>query len=48
MDCSVRTGNLGCRGGSLRNTMRYVKEHGLMKYDDYPYISQVNADILMV
>ncbi|CAH0562411.1 unnamed protein product [Brassicogethes aeneus] len=38
VDCSVKSGNFGCGGGSLRNTLRYLeKTGGLMAYSDYPY-----------
>lgn len=45
VDCSVTTGNLGCAGGSLRNTLKYVQSvGGLMLEDDYPYTAKVNND----
>ncbi|XP_012136370.1 cathepsin L4 isoform X2 [Megachile rotundata] len=38
IDCSTSTGNLGCSGGSLRNTLRYLeKAKGLMSQAYYPY-----------
>lgn len=38
VDCSTTTGNLGCSGGSLRNTLRYLeKAKGLMAKTYYPY-----------
>ncbi|RZF42377.1 hypothetical protein LSTR_LSTR004185 [Laodelphax striatellus] len=37
LDCSKSTGNMGCRGGSLRNTLRYVQENGLIDQSIYPY-----------
>ncbi|XP_076676399.1 cathepsin L4 [Andrena cerasifolii] len=38
IDCSASTGNLGCAGGSLRNTLRYLeKAKGLMAQAQYPY-----------
>ncbi|XP_048511923.1 procathepsin L isoform X2 [Athalia rosae] len=38
VDCSVSMGNLGCSGGSLRNTMKYLeKAKGLMAAHKYPY-----------
>ncbi|KAK5639340.1 hypothetical protein RI129_011832 [Pyrocoelia pectoralis] len=41
IDCSVSTGNYGCGGGSLRNTLRYLDQSGgLMTYKDYPYIAK--------
>ncbi|KAK4871738.1 hypothetical protein RN001_015862 [Aquatica leii] len=54
VDCSTQTGNYGCGGGSLRNTMRYLdKSGGLMTYKDYPYIAkqtncQFNKDRALV
>lgn len=42
VDCSVTSGNYGCGGGSLRNTLRYLeKVGGIMAYSDYPYIAKV-------
>ncbi|KYM82062.1 Cathepsin K [Atta colombica] len=38
VDCSTITGNLGCTGGSLRNTLKYLeKSKGLMARSTYPY-----------
>ncbi|XP_058795009.1 procathepsin L-like [Phymastichus coffea] len=38
VDCSTLTGNLGCSGGSLRNTLRYLeRSKGIMTGDNYPY-----------
>ncbi|KAG7198301.1 hypothetical protein KM043_005704 [Ampulex compressa] len=38
VDCSTTTGNLGCSGGSLRNTLRYLERaKGLMAQHLYPY-----------
>ncbi|KAL0279687.1 UNVERIFIED_CONTAM: hypothetical protein PYX00_001188 [Menopon gallinae] len=38
VDCSVFTGNWGCRGGSLRNALRYLlRAGGLAREEDYPY-----------
>ncbi|XP_071439049.1 procathepsin L-like [Hetaerina americana] len=37
VDCSTTEGNRGCMGGSLRNTMNYVKKYGLMGAKEYPY-----------
>uniref|UniRef100_A0A182JIN0 Cathepsin propeptide inhibitor domain-containing protein n=1 Tax=Anopheles atroparvus TaxID=41427 RepID=A0A182JIN0_ANOAO len=40
VDCSTATGNLGCGGGSLRNTLKYLKQAGgVMRASDYPYTS---------
>lgn len=46
VDCSSVVGNLGCSGGSLRNTMKYLeKSGGLMKGEQYPYISEVSSGL---
>lgn len=43
VDCSTSTGNYGCGGGSLRNTLKYLdKSGGLMAYNDYPYVAKVS------
>ncbi|KAF6203775.1 hypothetical protein GE061_002110 [Apolygus lucorum] len=42
VDCSVLTGNLGCGGGSFKNTLRYIELAGLMKESDYPYNGKQN------
>lgn len=42
VDCSVSTGNHGCAGGSLRNTLKYLEGcGGLMRQVDYPYTATV-------
>ena len=44
VDCSASYGNHGCSGGSLRNTLRYLeKTQGLMREQDYPYLSSVRS-----
>ncbi|KAK2587440.1 hypothetical protein KPH14_003150 [Odynerus spinipes] len=41
VDCSTITGNIGCGGGSLRNTLRYLeRSRGLMPQSLYPYIGK--------
>ncbi|XP_032677457.1 cathepsin 8-like isoform X2 [Odontomachus brunneus] len=41
VDCSSATGNRGCSGGSLRNTLRYLeRSKGLMARSLYPYQAQ--------
>ncbi|XP_022915428.1 cathepsin 8 [Onthophagus taurus] len=43
VDCSKNSGNFGCSGGSLRNTLKYLdKVGGLMAFDDYPYVAKEN------
>ncbi|XP_043281745.1 procathepsin L isoform X2 [Venturia canescens] len=38
VDCSTSTGNVGCAGGSLRNTLKYLeKSCGIMAQKAYPY-----------
>lgn len=45
IDCSTGSGNFGCVGGSLRNTLKYLeKSKGLMASSQYPYNAQVRAD----
>lgn len=47
VDCSTSTGNLGCSGGSLRNTLRYLeKAKGLMAKTYYPYKAKVRIFLL--
>lgn len=47
VDCSTSTGNLGCSGGSLRNTLRYLeKAKGLMAKKYYPYKAKVRTFFL--
>lgn len=42
VDCSVSTGNHGCAGGSLRNTLKYLEGcGGIMRQVDYPYTATV-------
>lgn len=48
VDCSTITGNIGCNGGSLRNTLRYLeKSKGLMPQNMYPYKGKVCHIILI-
>lgn len=45
LDC-VKYNN-GCKNGTIENALRWIKENGLMKEDDYPYkglISTCKAD----
>lgn len=37
MDCTRDYGNLSCRGGLMRPTYKYIKEHGIQLSKDYPY-----------
>ncbi|XP_044016847.1 cathepsin K [Aphidius gifuensis] len=44
VDCSSTSGNYGCSGGSLKNTLRYLeRQGGLMKEESYPYIAQESS-----
>ncbi|XP_033213756.1 cathepsin L1-like [Belonocnema kinseyi] len=41
VDCSSTTGNLGCTGGSLKNTLRYLdRSKGIMSGASYPYVAK--------
>lgn len=49
VDCSVTTGNHGCSGGSLRNTLRYLESSGgIMREKDYPYANAVSNFSLII
>lgn len=49
VDCSVNTGNLGCSGGSLRNTLKYIHSvGGLMLDEEYSYSGKVFRIIVSV
>lgn len=42
VDCSSTSGNYGCNGGSLRNTLKYVDSAGgIVTADEYPYVAKV-------
>ncbi|XP_017879315.1 cathepsin L1-like [Ceratina calcarata] len=44
VDCSTSTGNMGCSGGSLRNTLRYLQRaKGLMDETHYSYRGKQGA-----
>ncbi|KAL7290085.1 hypothetical protein TKK_0015812 [Trichogramma kaykai] len=44
VDCSTQTGNMGCTGGSLRNTLRYLEKcRGIMADASYPYTGEQGA-----
>lgn len=40
VDCSKSAGNMGCRGGSLRNTLHYIDKEGLVDNSAYPYLAK--------
>lgn len=49
VDCSTASGNLGCAGGSLRNTLKYLeKSKGLMASSTYPYNSEVRIALFQL
>ena len=37
VDCSGSYGNQACNGGLMTNALKYVKDHGLVHQDEYPY-----------
>jgi C1A family cysteine protease len=37
MDCSGSYGNQACNGGLMDNAFKYVREHGIVHEDEYPY-----------
>ena len=41
LDCV--TTNDGCKSGTIENALRWIKENGIMKEDDYPYRGLVSA-----
>lgn len=35
--------NTGCRGGYMTNCFNYLKSNKIMKWDDYPYVTNVGS-----
>ncbi|XP_028044297.1 cathepsin L1-like [Bombyx mandarina] len=40
VDCSIKDGNMGCDGGSLRGALRYAAREGLVMESHYPYVGK--------
>lgn len=37
VDCSTSYGNQACNGGLMDNSFKFVKDHGIVTEDEYPY-----------
>lgn len=37
VDCSSSYGNQGCNGGLMTNSFKFVRDHGIVHEDQYPY-----------
>lgn len=46
IDCSIAYGNLGCSGGSLKNTLQYIQRvGGIMQGIEYSYKARVSTSV---
>jgi len=46
IDCSIAYGNLGCSGGSLKNTLQYLQRvGGIMQGFEYSYKAKVSTSV---
>uniref|UniRef100_A0A914E2T5 Uncharacterized protein n=1 Tax=Acrobeloides nanus TaxID=290746 RepID=A0A914E2T5_9BILA len=45
LDCDFSNG--ACDGGNVERAFRYVHEHGLMTWEDYPYVAQRQNSCLL-
>lgn len=43
VDCSGSYGNQACNGGLMDNAFKYVKDHGIVHEDEYPYVPKKNT-----
>jgi len=46
VDCSVLTGNRGCKGGKITSAFRYIERFGLTIESIYPYVHYEHQDCL--
>jgi len=43
VDCSGSYGNQACNGGLMDNAFKYVRDHGIVHEQDYPYVPKKNT-----
>lgn len=46
VDCSVLTGNRGCKGGKITSALRYIERNGITLESTYPYVHYEHQDCL--